>query len=122
MSIKPEYAEKILNGSKRFEYRKSIFRDPRVKTVVMYATLPVGKVIGQFDVAELVAGHPVQLWRKTRSAAGISRSFFMSYFSGRCKAHAIRISKPKRYDIPMNLFDVAGFRIPPQSFRYLRSC
>ncbi|MBI6731014.1 ASCH domain-containing protein, partial [Pseudomonas amygdali] len=39
LSIKPEYAEKILQGEKRFEFRKSVFKNPDVRTVVIYATM-----------------------------------------------------------------------------------
>lgn len=50
LSIQPEYAEKILNGTKRFEYRKAVTRNESVRTVVIYATMPVGKVVGEFEV------------------------------------------------------------------------
>ncbi|WP_369009144.1 ASCH domain-containing protein, partial [Escherichia coli] len=45
LSIKPEFAEKILNGTKRFEFRKGIFKNPQISTVVIYATMPLGKVV-----------------------------------------------------------------------------
>ena len=34
LSIKPYYAEKILNGEKTYELRKSIFKVPNIKTVI----------------------------------------------------------------------------------------
>ncbi|MDD8572078.1 ASCH domain-containing protein, partial [Escherichia coli] len=46
LSIKPEYAESILSGKKKYEFRKNIFRNKNVDTIVIYATMPVGKVIG----------------------------------------------------------------------------
>jgi len=33
LSIKPEYAEKIFAGTKKYEFRRSIFKNPDVKTV-----------------------------------------------------------------------------------------
>lgn len=119
LSIKPEYAEKILNGTKRFEYRKALFRNPKVKTVVIYATMPVGKVVGEFKVGGLVKGTPDDLWDRTKEASGISRKFFMTYFDGRDEAHAICVSDPKRYRSPRSLSSVAGTKTAPQSFRYL---
>ena len=44
LSIKPEFAEKILNGAKRYEFRKQAFAQP-VEAVVLYATKPVGKIV-----------------------------------------------------------------------------
>ena len=40
LSIKPEFANKIFEGTKRFEFRKSIFKK-EVKTVVVYASSPL---------------------------------------------------------------------------------
>lgn len=46
MSIKPEFADKIFDGSKRYEFRRMIFKQPAVKKVVVYASAPVQMVIG----------------------------------------------------------------------------
>jgi len=118
-SIKPEYAEKILNGTKRFEYRKAIPRDESVRTIVIYATMPVGKVIGEFEVGDVFREKPKDLWRRTKYASGITREFFDSYFDGHEQATAIAVRSPKRYATPKTLKDVSGSVTPPQSFRYL---
>lgn len=120
LSIKPEYAEKILSGTKRYEYRKAVFRNTEVKTVVIYATMPVGKVVGEFEVGGIVRGSPSKLWRETREASGITRDFFMAYFEGRTEAQAIRVASTRRYATPKALRDVSGSSTPPQSFQYLR--
>lgn len=119
LSIHPEHAENILAGTKRFEYRKAIPRDPSVDTVVLYATQPVGKIVGEFSVSEILSGTPDSLWRKTRGASGISRRFFMDYFDGRDTAFAIGVDSPQRYATPQELVDVIETTTPPQSFRYL---
>ena len=119
LSIKPEYAEKILTGVKRFEYRKTIPRNEAVHTVVLYATMPVGKVVGEFEIAGVLRESPDDLWKQTRQASGITREFFDEYFRGRKNAVAIAVSKPKRYAKPLMLKDVSGSITPPQSFQYL---
>jgi len=118
-SIKPEYAEKILNGTKRFEYRKTAPRNPDIRTVVIYATMPVEKVVGEFEVGEVLEQHPDALWNQTKSESGITRKFFDKYFEGRDKAVAITVRKPKRYPKALRLEDVSGSETPPQSFQYL---
>jgi predicted transcriptional regulator len=118
LSIKPEYAEKILDGTKRFEYRKVLPRNKSIHTVVIYATMPVGKVIGEFEIGGLLREKPSVLWDLTKEASGITRAFFDSYFSGRNEACAIAVKKPIRYENPKNLQDVSG-STPPQSFQYL---
>ena len=54
LSIKPEYAEKIFEGTKKYEFRRSVFKNRNVKTVVVYASSPVQKVIGEFDIEHII--------------------------------------------------------------------
>lgn len=119
LSIKPEYAEKILNGTKRFEYRKAAPKNPDARTVVIYATMPVGKVVGEFEIAAVLRACPDALWERTKTASGISRAFFEEYFCGRDEAVALAVREPKRYLKPLELEEVSGSSTPPQSFRYL---
>ena len=119
LSIKPEYAEKILNGTKRFEYRRALYRNQDVRTVVIYATLPVGKVVGEFEVGGLLSDDPESLWASTKKHAGITKQFFMSYFENRETAFAIQVLNPTRYDEPLPLDQLVGTSPAPQSFMYL---
>jgi len=119
LSIKPEYAEKILDGHKLYEFRKSIFKNSSVKTVVIYATMPVGKVIGEFDFDEVLSDSPQAIWAETSLYSGITEKFFNSYFDGREKAHAIKVRSVRRYDVPISLKDFIPSGAAPQSFRYL---
>ena len=82
LSIKPEFAEKILDGTKRFEFRKGIFKNQEISIVVIYATMPLGKVVGQFQIETILSGEPESLWKETKKYAGISKQFFDSYYSG----------------------------------------
>ncbi len=119
LSIKPEYAERILSGEKKFEFRKSIFKNKNVDTVIIYATMPVGKVIGEFKVGDILMYSPAELWDKTKCYAGISHKFFKDYFDSREKAFAITVKNPKRYISPLSLEDVSPGAKAPQSFRYV---
>lgn len=121
LSIKPQYAEKIFSGSKRYEFRKAIHKNPEVKTVVVYATKPVGKIVGEFTVSDVHSDSPRKLWRKTRAASGISKSFFNEYFAGREVGFAIEVGKARLYPKPLELEDVLPCGYPPQSFVYLPS-
>jgi hypothetical protein len=53
LSIKPEYAEAIFSGKKRFEFRRAIFKHD-IKVVVVYITSPVGQVAGEFKVDDII--------------------------------------------------------------------
>lgn len=58
LSIKPEFAFKIFEGKKKFEFRKVIFKNPNVKTVVVYASSPVQRVIGEFEIDDILSSDP----------------------------------------------------------------
>lgn len=120
LSIKPEFAESILNGDKKFEFRKTIFRNKEVRAVIIYATMPVGKVIGEFEIEKVLSSQPDELWNMTKKYAGITRDFFDEYFSERDKGFAIEVKNPLRYDTPIPLNELIPGAVPPQSFRYIR--
>ena len=119
LSIKPEYAEKILSGEKRFEFRKALFKNKDVKTVVIYATMPIGKIVGEFEFDGVVTGTPDAVWLETENQSGITQDFFEQYFSGREMAHAIKVGNVKRYCEPLSLKSIVPNGLAPQSYRYL---
>ena len=61
LSIKPEFIEKIFSGEKQVEFRKSCFKED-VQTVVVYATMPVGKIVGEFEIETILSDSPEELW------------------------------------------------------------
>ncbi len=118
LSIKPEFAERIFDGSKKYEYRRTIFKRPEVVAVVVYASRPVGRIVGEFKVGRILHGDPEDLWTQTSSYSGITRSHFLEYFSNRAKGYAIEIRQASRYGAPICL-DELMLSSPPQSFMYL---
>ncbi|MBU9815478.1 ASCH domain-containing protein [Rahnella sp. C60] len=121
LSIKPEFAEKILDGSKRFEFRKGIFKNENITTVVIYATMPIGKLVGEFHVESILSGHPDLVWKETKKFAGISKEFFDLYYEGRQKAFAIKIGSVEKFSEPLPITSLGKNVTPPQSYRYLSS-
>lgn len=119
LSIKPEYAEKIFEGTKRFEFRKSVYRSKDVKTVVVYVTRPVGQIIGEFDVDDILCETPDELWALTSDHSGISKDFFDEYFSGRARSFALAVGDVRRYEIPLDPSDLIDNFTPPQSYMYV---
>lgn len=118
LSIKPEYAFKIFDGTKKFEFRKVIFKKPNIKTVVVYASSPVQQVIGEFEIEDILSYDPDSIWSMTKKYSGISKDFFDEYFANRDIAHAIKIKNTIRYDQPLSIRDDFN-AVPPQSYMYL---
>ena len=118
LSIKPEFAFKIFDGSKRFEFRRSIFKNKNVKTIIVYASSPVQKVIGEFEIGKIYNEDLKTLWNRTRDYSGISEEYFYAYFAGKEKGFAIEVKNKIKYRKAKCL--KSDFNLnPPQSFAYV---
>lgn len=118
LSIKPEFANKIFDGSKKFEFRRSIFKNKEVKCIVVYASAPISKVIGEFDIDVVLRKDLETLWDETKEHSGIDKVFYDKYFTGKDSGYAIKVKRVKRYKEPLCLKEKYGLH-PPQSFVYL---
>ncbi len=85
LSIRPEFAFKIFDGTEKYEYHPSIFRRHDIKTVVVRASNPVKKVIGELKIGKIICEEPRALWLKTQDESGITRKIFLDYFENRQK-------------------------------------
>lgn len=117
LSIKPEYVEKIFSGEKRYEYRKSLFKQ-NVDIVYIYASRPVSKIVGEFKIKAIISDNPTKVWKSTKKYAGITKSFFDKYYKGKEIAIAYAISDVKRYLIPVSDGNLPKNFKAPQSFVY----
>lgn len=117
LSINPQHVERILDGSKRFEFRKVRTRRD-ITHIVIYSTSPIGLVVGEAEVIDVVEGRPSEVWDAAHPHAGISRQFFDSYFEGRDRAVAYRLGAVRAYAEPKSLAEI-GVSAAPQSFVYL---
>lgn len=118
LSIKPEYVEKILQGEKKFEYRKRLAKED-VSYIYVYSTAPSMKVVASVHIEGHLSDSPTALWEKTKAAAGISRAKFRDYFRGCKTAYAYKLGKVEVFEPPKNLSDF-GVAVAPQSFVYIK--
>lgn len=117
ISIKPEYAQRILDGTKKYEFRRIIAKE-KVKSLILYSTSPIKEIVGEVEVIEIIEMPPSPLWEKAKSAAGISREKFRKYFLGQKKAYAYVLGHVTKFEAGKKLSDI-GIDAPPQSFIYL---
>ncbi|RPD96521.1 hypothetical protein EGM88_09140 [Aureibaculum marinum] len=119
LSIKPEFAFKIFDGSKKFEFRKAIFKNRNVTSVIVYASSPVQKVIGEFEIGKIINNDLETLWSLTKEHSGITEDFFYEYFSKKERGYAIQVKNKKIYKEPKCLRKDFNLH-PPQSFAYVK--
>ena len=118
LSIKPEFAFKIFDGTKKYEFRKSIFKRKDIESVVVYASYPVQMVIGEFKIKNILNDDLETIWEKTSAYAGISKPYYDEYFANKDTAFAIQVGRYSRYRNPKHLSDF-NVSCPPQSFMYV---
>ncbi|HDX6289855.1 TPA: ASCH domain-containing protein [Campylobacter fetus subsp. venerealis] len=120
LSIRPEYTKRILDGDKKYEYRRVLAKKD-VKTILIYCTHPLMKVVGEVEVEGVISTSPCDMWNRTRDKAGISDKDFFKYFDGVKNANAYILGKVKQYKKPKQLVSI-GIKIapPPQSFQYIK--
>ena len=117
LSINPQYVDRIMNGEKQYEFRKSLCKR-KVDKIIIYSTSPIMKVVGEADVEDIIVDKPRTVWGKTKKYSGIKRQFFEEYYKGRNQAVAYKLTHIIRYEEPKELIDY-GIKSPPQSFCYL---
>lgn len=125
LSVKPRFAEKLLEGDKTVELRRVLPR--RIAAgdfLLIYSTAPETRFVGFCRVAELLLDSPKALWPKVQRSAGVTRAEYLRYFGEASRAVAIQVEQPVRLldDISLEVSrtHAPDFR-PPQSFRYLSS-
>ena len=120
MSIKPKYVNRILNGTKKFEFRRNIplkIRD--VDKIFIYSTSPQKKIVGHFLVKDVYKMKINDLWYKTKKHSGIEKKDFKDYFKDKKDGFAIEIGMVVEYGIPLDFKEIDKTGVVPQSFKYI---
>lgn len=117
LSINPEHVENILNGKKKYEFRKTLCKR-KVDKIIIYSTYPIKKVVGEADVEKIIIDSPQNIWDKTKKYAGINKEFFNKYYSNKNQAIAYKLTNVIEYKKPITLKQI-GVKQAPQSYIYL---
>jgi predicted transcriptional regulator len=124
ISIHPRHANAILNGAKTVELRRRI---PTLKVgtrLWIYATLPVGAVIGLATVDRIVRGEPRKIWLEFGDQTGIDQMDFDAYFSGADVAIGLLLVDAQRSAEQVEISQLRSLRDgfhPPQVMMALSS-
>ena len=118
LSIKPIYAQAIMSGEKKVEFRKKIFKR-QVDKIFVYSSSPEQKIIGYFTISEIIKGEPKDLWNDYNTVGGIKREDFFNYYKNSETGYSIKIDKVERFSKgkePSEFFEKFS---APQSYIYL---
>ena len=121
LSIKPEYAIKIVEGVKKVELRRRF--PPGTVTgarLYVYATVPVQALIGFATISGVDCLPVNDIWRLYSEVACIEREDFDAYYRGLSAGYVIMLKDVVQLSRPVPLTilkEKIGFT-PPQSFAY----
>ncbi|MFF7717661.1 hypothetical protein [Streptomyces sp. NPDC007988] len=121
LSLHPRFATAILNGDKTVELRRQRVAVPPGTPVVIYATSPVMALTGAARLVSVDTAEPGQIWRRHRTACGITRAEYTAYMDGASHASALLLCSPRPLSspVPLDHLRATGAFHPPQSYRYL---
>jgi len=121
ISVKPEFAKKIIANEKKIELRKV---KPNVEVgdyVIIYASSPIKSVIGFGVVQQIIETSPEQMWEKYSSVLGIDKIRFDEYFYKKERSIGIEIKEIQQIT-PISLKSLRSVTPnfqPPQVYRYV---
>lgn len=114
IALHPQYWEMYKDGSKVWELRKVNHSPRRVDGLVIYATAPVSRMVGEVDLISLNTGYLDQMWTLVKRGCGITREQYDQYYQDQEIAIAYRLGNVYEYTTPLELFPAI------QGYRYLR--
>lgn len=122
MSIRPQFVEAILAGTKTVELRRT---RPNVEVgslVIFYSSTPTRAIVGWASLAGMVEGTPCQLWDNHGARTAIAEDEYDTYFAGAEAAYGLELEDVVQAVKPVPLATIRSLGIePPQSWRYLSS-
>lgn len=116
ISIMSKYVKQILNGNKKFEYRKSIPKN-KFDTILIYSTVPDKKIVAIAKVKETLKLSIKELWNATKKYGGISKKNFFEYFKNHKIGYAYKLGKIRKIN---KLISDINVKHPPQNFMYIK--
>ncbi|MCL4362908.1 ASCH domain-containing protein [Candidatus Marsarchaeota archaeon] len=123
LSILPRWAEAILDGEKKWEYRRVLPNVAAGSKIVLYASGEMRAIVGEFVVEKILQEDVERLIIHTFQETPHNIGDIKSYFSNLKTGSAFRVCKPIRYDKPITLKEIRTVVpdfFPPQNFIYLR--
>lgn len=119
LSVRPKYADKIVAGIKRVEFRR-VWASSPVNFIVFYSTMPTSKVVGCASICQVIEASPSALWKwAEKFGGGLTKQELVDYFDGRETGFALVLRDILVTDDPIDPVTIFPSFRAPQSFRYL---
>lgn len=124
ISVKPEYAKKIIDKEKTIELRKCAPKKVgKNDYVLIYVTAPIKELWGIYKIENIIKDTPELLWKNFGEKTGITEEEFKNYYKEHENAFGIEIEEVKNLlGLSINIESlkrvVPNF-MPPQTYSYI---
>ncbi len=119
LSVKPKFANLIVEGSKMVELRRTIPAQ-NVGTIAIYSSSPVQMIVALVDVKKIIEASPRKLWEISKgNGGGLTKAELISYFDAKQTGFAIVLENVRVFGKPVKPTKIFKLFSAPQSFRYL---
>ncbi len=125
ISVKPEFAEKIISGEKTIELRKSAPRKvSKENYILIYVTSPVKELWGICKINNIIKDNPKSFWENYGSKTGVTEAQYNEYYKTSKNAYGIELKEIRnfsKYSIELkNLKKAFPNFMPPQTYTYIK--
>jgi type I restriction enzyme, S subunit len=120
ISIQPQYVEKILDGTKRYEYRKVAPEADAVNDFYIYESSPTRKIVASFPATEIFSGTPEKIWEMSGDRSGGTSEGFFQYFKDKKIAYAIAINGLRKAKWSLNPYELFQPFRAPESYMFVQ--
>lgn len=122
MSIRPRYAQMILDGHKTVEIRRTHIQCKAGDLVIMYASSPFKRIVGQFTIEQVIYDSCKAVWEKCGDRTGLSEPEYTQYVAGKGEVSAIVISTvhENRNGLSHEQLRLKLGILAPQSYIYIK--
>lgn len=97
LSIKPKYADRIMNGTKTVEVRRTFSTKWQGQPIKFYASSPTKAIIGEAQASRIIFGRPDEIWNRYWTKLGCTQKEFNDYVKGLTNCYAIELDHINPY-------------------------
>ncbi len=123
-SLKPQFADLVITGEKRVEFRRRFSRNMEGFLAYFYISSPIRCIMFSSLLSKVHYSDVNDLWKRFNTIGGVSEKDYFDYFNGTNNGYAIELDNVKILSKILSLDSIRNrympsFR-PPQSFCNLR--
>ena len=124
LSLKPDYADRILRKTKIMELRRKFSKRWIGCYALIYSSAPEQAIVGMFKIKDVVKEKPIYIWQKWREAIDCNEEEFINYTNDADEIYGILVDDVKSvgpiFLSSLNLHFSEPLS-PPQSYLNIRS-